>query len=164
MTRWLNSALLLTLLAGCQPGVEAPRPGRSGPWELAGRVHAENDSVVLTLELTNRSNRTRELAVADLPWNSLLRLNLVVVEEGSLKPLRRLFPIRDKFDPSSIALDPAESVSGTLPLSQHFPDLHRAFESGPVLVFWSYEIRGEDADASERVEYVLGGVRAGPLS
>lgn len=110
-----------------------------------------NSRSIVQVRLVNRSANSLELYAARLPWgnsSSMFFLALTRPEPSSTLPESQEF---DEARPGTVTIRPGESVSGTIDLARRFPTLGQALSSGPVMMFWTYELRTSEPKTLGRV-------------
>jgi hypothetical protein len=118
---------------------DAPRRG-AGVFDV--EVHQRTPgSSVLDVSFTNESVRSLTLYEARLPWRNRYSLLIVAVPQSAPeRPLRMLFAPDDS-PPTAITVKPRETIRGEIDIRDRFPDISAQLQkSGPVLLFWSYEL------------------------
>lgn len=121
---------LLLLLSAIPAGAQKTHPG------IDIKLSAQKP---LWLRVTLRSfSQTRTtIYKSDLPWG--LRDSIVLIAVNPHGECLDQLLIAGDPTPEKISLNPAESVSGDIDLTEVFKDLDVAVRKSDILVFWAYQ-------------------------
>lgn len=122
---------------------------------FSSKVDCTRSQVLFSFSMKNQSSEDLEISSASLPWDTATLANSW--EVNALPDKRRV--ARQFFGsdhaPGPVFLSPGESMSGKLNLTELFPELVEALQSGDVEITHSYWLqlpkRSEDGDVFERV-------------
>lgn len=93
----------------------------------------------LKLTLTNASDAPLVLYRHSLPWVGNSSILLLAVKADRLGTvLEKKLPVDDP-GPEQVTIAPGATMSGTISLSDRFPDFDNAIRDRDVIAFWSYE-------------------------
>jgi hypothetical protein len=155
--RRLRPLVLLVFPAiATAPVTAAPTtPASSGAAvEIAVRAqYDEKDSRTIRMELENRSARTVRIAKPFLPWGSTFAALFAAVPMTdpvtSARCIERTTIMENPVGPE-IAIEPGQTLRGTVELQSQFPELEKHLRRGDVIVFWSYVPRLSDGTEGKR--------------
>lgn len=97
----------------------------------------------LSICLRNRSQLPVRLKRESLPWSPSRGAFLTIGELATNTPLRQILPV-DQLWSSEVTLQSGEIISGSIELSQRFPDLARWNKRFELIVFWAFRIEAQD--------------------
>jgi hypothetical protein len=121
------------------------------PW-LEGRASLEIrvcstlptlDTPQVTFTVVNRASEAVELYFASLPWieSSPLKLKAFADAGNRSRVLKQVRVIHDA-PFRLVTIGPGESLSGTIDLENHFPNIRRELRSHDVLLLWEFYMSG----------------------
>jgi hypothetical protein len=118
----------------------------------ASAVRDANGGWRLQFELRYTGESPLAFPEASLPWRNPRDLLLVACAPGAAGACLKGadLPLRE-YSPTSLTLNPGDTLSGTVSVSEKFPALATARHSGDVILFWSYEIRTAGSQIAPRL-------------
>ena len=137
-------------------GVETHSVTSSSPdFMFSSKIGCSGSQVVFSSSLKNQSREELVITSASLPWDTATLANSWEVKAlPSKRNIPRQFFGSDHA-PGPVFLSPDESLSGNLNLTELFPALNEALQSGDVEITHSYWLqlpkRSEVGDVYERV-------------
>lgn len=143
----LAISLAINLLG--QPGDPAARHAPTVSLDVS-YVTAPNGARQLHITVTNHSDHPLDVVHGWLPWESRLPLTLIAVEAESGEVLSSPLLIDDP-TPGVQRIGVGQAVDGFLALEPRLPSLPLSLSRGPVLLFWSYQVRTRDGLRGERL-------------
>lgn len=118
-------------------------------------AEAQQGSNRITLELTYRGADAASLYKASLPWENRYSIVLVAADASPHgATLKKEFLIDDP-DSGKVAMVNAQILSGSIDLTDWFPELPDRRSKGDILLFWSYEPKSVKGVRYERISGVL---------
>lgn len=151
----LNNFILLIAFAFCVLCEPLNAASRGGSREIAGLnvVAALSDikgDVKLRFSLENNSATLILTQGASTPWGNLYSTSLILAVPTAVpSPLNRVHAIDDP-SPNFLDIPAGSRLTGSLDLSQMFPDIDRIRKVSEILVFWSYRLRDINGVFSRR--------------
>lgn len=108
----------------------------------ASAVRDANGGWRLQFELRYNGESPLVLSEASLPWKNPRELLVVACAPGAAGACLKGpdLPMRDR-PSTSLTLNPGDALSGAVNVSEKFPTLAAARQSGDVILFWSYEVK-----------------------
>jgi len=111
-------------------------------------VYEKKEKRLLTISLTNDGDDF-DCPLARLPWRHWHSMTLLVVQKTG-QPI----PFQEYIDdpvPGNITLKRNQTIEGSVDLDARFPQLTEVLSSNGLDVFWSFELRTLNGNASNRV-------------
>ena len=94
---------------------------------------------VLHVKLHNESDRPLTLNVSELPWGNSESMTVVITTPSGRRALNES-PVIDDAVIGNTTIPANGVLAGDIDISGRFPELERELRSGPLYVFWSYEL------------------------
>ena len=113
------------------------------PITLTARAQTKNGALVLSLRLTNVSDRAIVLMEPHLPWGHPDSL-IIAAQTTDGRPLINHYPIEDHFLSKDVTIAPGQSVEGDYDLLNN--RIGRIPRDRDVLVMWAYPLIERDRD------------------
>lgn len=109
-----------------------------------------NEGWALSVKLTNPSRERLFVFLDSLPWESIESIILVAVTADRKQALlEETLPVDDVV-PDTVGIDSGKSLRGQVLLSRRFPGLDTALRRGPVVLFWSFQVRMSNGQRLDR--------------
>jgi hypothetical protein len=113
----------------------------SGPVKVELVVSPDPDHDLLSVAITNRSDRPLEVYEHSLPWVGWLSMLLTAVKTDALgTPIPKDLRIDDP-GPGIVVLRPDEPLEGEIGLASRFPEWRAARAERAVILFWGYRLQ-----------------------
>jgi hypothetical protein len=111
----------------------------NGPWRLQFELRYTGEAPLAVTE-------------ASLPWKNPNDLLLVARKlTGAGTSLSEANSAVRELPPSSVTLNPGDTLSGSVNLSTRLPELATAVRESDVILFWSQEMKSADSQALPRL-------------
>jgi hypothetical protein len=148
----LTALVLLLVLFGYATSGGPSDPNLSDLGLTASAVRDPNGAWRLQFELRYTGETPLVLTEGSLPWKNPRDLLLVACALNAAKT--RLAPseapMRD-VPPTSLTLNPGDTLSGSVNLSARLPGLAEAIQGSDVVLFWSHEMKSSDSQPLPRL-------------
>jgi len=144
--------IILLVLFGYATSGAPSDPNLSDLGLTASAVRDPNSGWRLQFELRYTGETPLILSERSLPWWNPRDLLLVAcaLNAADARLAAADLPIRD-LPPTSLTLNPGDTLSGSVNLSARLPGLATAIRASDVILFWSHAIKSADGQALPRL-------------
>jgi hypothetical protein len=148
----LTTLVFLLVLIGYATSSVPSDPGLTDLGLTASAVRDPDGGWRLQFELRYTGETPLVLSEGSLPWRNPRDLLLVAcaLNAANARLAAADTPMRT-LPPTSVTLNPGDTLSGSVNLTSKLPGLGAAIQASDVILFWSHEMKSVDSHALPRM-------------
>jgi hypothetical protein len=148
----LTTLIVLLVLIGYATSSGPSDPNLADLGLTASVVHDPNGVWRLQFELRYTGETPLVLSEGSLPWRNPRDLLLVACAlNASNTRLSAADAPMGSLPPTSVTLNPGDTLSGSVNLTSRLPGLGAAIQASDVILFWSHEMKSADSQTLPRI-------------